>query len=273
LKIYSSVTSSAPSTNLTSALVLLEQWCTTWQLHVNITKTFVLHLGYNNPHYTYTFQNTSLNVSESAKDLGVEIDVNLNFDLHISKIVSKAQARVGTLFRGFTTRNASILRKAYVTYVRPILDYASNVWNPYLIKHINAVEKVQRRFTKRIPSLRHHTYEERLALLDLETLECRRLVSDLVLYYKIINNLTLWHSDDIFTFASSAYPTRLAELRPSQRLVEPQSRTNLFHNDFYIRCIPYWNALPQHVVDSSSVKVFKSRLRNIDLSPHLKYQF
>ena len=33
-----------------------------------------------------------------------------------------------------------VLRKAFLTYVRPILEYASNVWTPYLIKHINALE-------------------------------------------------------------------------------------------------------------------------------------
>ena len=200
------------------------------------------------------------------------IDANLNFDLHISKIIAKAHARVGTLFRGFTTRNISILRKAYVTYVRPILDYASNVWNPYLLKHINAIEKVQRRFTKRIPSLQHHSYEERLALLDLETLESRRLITDLVFYFKIINNITLWPANEIFSFATTNYSTRLSQQR-TNRIVEPHSRTNLFRNDFFLRCISCWNALPQYVVDSTSVRVFKSRLQQCNLFQYLKYQF
>jgi len=35
-------------------------------------------------------------------------------------------------------------------YVRPILDYSSVLWNPFLIKDIKAIESVQRRFTKRL---------------------------------------------------------------------------------------------------------------------------
>jgi len=58
--------------------------------------------------------------------------------------------------------------------VLPGLEYASNVWAPYLIKHI-ALEKVHKRFTKRIPSLANLSYSERLEALDLEPLELCRL--------------------------------------------------------------------------------------------------
>jgi len=57
----------------------------------------------------------------------------------------------------YTTRHIPVLKKAYV---RPVLEYASNVWAPYLVKHINALEKVQKHFTKRIPSLANLSYPE-----------------------------------------------------------------------------------------------------------------
>ena len=39
-----------------------------------------------------------------------------------------------------------------------VLEYASSVWAPHLIKHINAIERVQKRFTKRIPELSNLSY-------------------------------------------------------------------------------------------------------------------
>ena len=42
-------------------------------------------------------------------------------------------------------------------------------------------------FTKRIPCLRHLTYNERLSFSKLESLEHHRLYLDLVLLYKIVH--------------------------------------------------------------------------------------
>lgn len=82
---------------------------------------------------------------------------------------------VSVLSKGFTRRNGPFLRKVFITYTRPILEYASNVRTSYLIEHINASEKIQKHFTGRIHSLAHLTYPEHLAALDLDPLELRRL--------------------------------------------------------------------------------------------------
>ena len=88
-----------------------------------------------------------------------------------------------------------ILRRAYVTYIRPTLEYASNVWNPYAKKSIYKLEGVQRYFTKRIPQLASLPYFERLAFLNLDTLERRRLKTDLVSYFKITKGISVFPRD------------------------------------------------------------------------------
>ena len=42
----------------------------------------------------------------------------------------------------------------YTTLIRPHLDYASVVWNPYQLGHIRAIEKVQRWTARIIPELK-----------------------------------------------------------------------------------------------------------------------
>jgi hypothetical protein len=71
----------------------------------------------------------------------------------MNNIVSKARQRVGTLFRGFLSRNLSTMRLAFITYIHPILEYNSIVWNLNFIHLIDLIENVQRNFSKRIPSL------------------------------------------------------------------------------------------------------------------------
>jgi len=50
---------------------------------------------------------------------------------------------------------------------------------------ITGVEKVQRKFTKRLPGYSELSYAERPAKLN-QTLELRRLHHDLVMWYKIV---------------------------------------------------------------------------------------
>ena len=172
-----------------------------------------LHLGANNPRVGYSFNNTIIVCAESIRDLVVIVDSGLMFDAHVNTVVSKAYARIAMVLRGFSTRNTILLRRTYITYVRPILEYASSVWNPHLLKHINVLERVQRHFTKRITVLRNLSYEERLACLDVDTLECRRLKADLILYYKIMHNLTPWSIDRYFNTTVHSRHTRLTDCK------------------------------------------------------------
>jgi hypothetical protein len=101
----------------------------------------------NNPQTQYFFDGKLIELSDVVKDLGrlgVNIDSSLEFPNHIDRIVVKAYSRIGVLFRGFVSRNLLLLKQAYITYIRPLLEYASNVWSPYLLTHINALERVQR---------------------------------------------------------------------------------------------------------------------------------
>ena len=175
------------------------------------------------------------------------------------------------LFRGFISRNFNVFRQAYITYIRPLLEYASNVWSPHLLMHINSLERVQRHFTKRIAELHDLSYQERLAMLNLETLEYRRLTSDLTLYYKIFHNLTPWDPSEVFTLSIPLY--NLHSVSHSFNIRKPLCRIKIYENHFFNRCISAWNSLPSYVVESKSLTLFKRNLKIIDLSAFLKYVF
>ena len=68
--------------------------------------------------------------------------------------------------------------------VRPHLEYAVQVWNPYFQKDIDALEKIQRRATKLPPQLRKKPYQIRLRELNFTSLEIRRERGDLIEFYK-----------------------------------------------------------------------------------------
>jgi len=69
------------------------------------------------------------------------------------------------------------------TYVRPLLEHNAVIWSPYKVVDISSIEKVQRRFTERLPGLKNLTYKQRLVATNLNSLELRRLRTDLVVCY------------------------------------------------------------------------------------------
>ncbi len=93
---------------------------------------------------------------------------------------------------------------AYKVYVCPVLEYNSTVWNPHLVKHIDVLERVQRRFTKRLPGLQSFDYESRLTTLHLRSLEERRLHNDLLMCYKILFGILAVETKDFFTMRPAA---------------------------------------------------------------------
>jgi len=101
----------------------------------------------------------------------------------------------------------------------------------------------------RIPSLANLSYHERLAALDLEPLELRRLKSDLVLYYKCLHDL---HSSE-YTVSNVSSQTRTG----GNRLLRPLCSTKLYENNFFNRCVSCWNCLPHTLVNANSYFVFQ----------------
>ena len=127
-------------------------------------------------------------------------DTHLKFYDYISKITSRAYQRIGLILRGFTSKNTELLRKAFIVYVRPILEYCTCVWSPHLLKDVHKLENVQRYFIRRLFPGCSFKYADRLLLLNLDSLESRRLKFDLKMYYEILNNLISIDPATLFLF-------------------------------------------------------------------------
>jgi hypothetical protein len=271
VKLYSIIDTSCSTTSLQQSIDSLASWASSWQLSINISKCSVLSLRNRTESFVslpYYVNGVCLTNSSLVSDLGVLVDSKLAYNQHISSIISKATQRAGVFFRGFTSRNLALIRKTYVTYIRPILEYNSTVWNPTKKYLIDQLENVQRRYTKRVPSLSHLSYLERLSILNLEPLEIRRLKYDLTLYYKILHNLTCISPSQYFEHYQ---PTRcLRTVAEGPVLRKPFTFSSHLLSSFFYRCIDCWNHLPPKATQASSVYDFKKSISEIDLTNYLK---
>jgi hypothetical protein len=254
--------------NLQQSIDQLVLWSNLWQLKININKCQVLSIRNKtrtNTSCDYMLEGSHLSNVSIITDLGINIDSNLSFKLHISTVITKSLQRVGTFFRGFSSRRFDIVRKMFVTYIRPLLEYNSNIWNPTHKYLVDKLENVQRQFTKRITSISHLTYLERLSILELESLELRRLRFDLIQYYKILNNLTPLNHAKYFTYHQPSSFSR----KPSPFLIKPINSPNYLLTSFFNRSVDCWNSLPQTLKETNSLVTFRKNLSMIDLSSFL----
>ncbi|CAL4141407.1 unnamed protein product, partial [Meganyctiphanes norvegica] len=132
---------------------------------------------------------------------GVLIDNELEFDKHIKGIVNKANRMLWMIRIGFSCLDKSMFMNLYPVLVRPLLEYCVQVWSPHKQKHIDLLEGVQRRATRMVPGLKDKSYEERLKILELPSLEERRIRGDMIETYKILTGKEDVNPDTFFQMA------------------------------------------------------------------------
>ena len=79
----------------------------------------------------------------------------------------------------------------YKSMVRPIIEFASPVWDPHTLLNINRLESIQRSTARFCYNdyVRTSSVTSMLNKLNLPSLEERRFRSKSILMYKILNNL------------------------------------------------------------------------------------
>ena len=129
----------------------------------------------------------------------------------------------------------------------------------------NLLESVQRKFTKRIPSVTDMSYSERLAFLKLESLELRRLRFDLINYFKF---LSPGFSPELAKRFMVHHPHTAAR-STIPRLIRPVKSSGRLCSDFFFRQVNVWNSLPDSLKASKSLYSFKSGLSKINFTQFL----
>ena len=190
----------------------------------------------------------------------------VKFSKHIAKVAVKGHRMANLILKCFLSRNISSLVRAFTTYVRPRLEYCSVDWNPVLKKDIENLEKVQRKFTKRLPGLQQLTYCQRLVRLQLESLELQR--QRLLFTYKQIFGLIDLDVSDFFRLRCDN------RNRGHQcKLFLPSSRSSVRHNFYTYRAARMWNDLPADSTNFSSLNRFKRSLTPSFLTRHSVVHF
>ena len=145
----------------------------------------------------------------------------------------------------------------HLSLVRPHLDYAASIWSPYTNKDKTLLENVQKFALRMATRCWDSSYQDLLELVNLPTLEQRRLEARLCLLYRIIHNLC-YFDNSVFALSTFCSHRRFHPL--FLKHAHPFAHTNSYFYSFVPHTITLWNSLNTTTVTAPSLATFRNSL-------------
>jgi len=270
LKIFKAICNIQEAEEFQKILSRVNEWCTSNKMALNVGKCKVISLTRRSERnkicHSYEINDEEIKRCSVVNDLGVHIDEKLNMNEHINIMATKARRTLGFVKRLSKQINSPYTTKnLYIALVRPILEYCSTVWTPFTKYQIDNIESVQKQFL--LFALRHlgwndpfilPPYLSRLQLLNMESLEKRRMVNSAVFMYKLTNGIIdLKELNEQIMINQSRYETRHRQML----VIRPSINNYMFYSPMQ-RFMRLYNQFYNSFLTSESVNIFKNQIRS-----------
>ena len=126
----------------------ISTWAKKNKLGISAEKCCYFQVGYSNFTLVYMLDSDHIVPCDSIVDLGIHINSSLKFGQHCTAI--KASARSKLIVKPFLSCVPRTMCRAFITYVRPLMEYCTPVLSPYYKKDIDLVEGVLRALTRNV---------------------------------------------------------------------------------------------------------------------------
>ena len=256
--IYRTISSKQDHTILQQDLTSLKKWADEWGMKFNESKCYTMSICRKRAqsHHQYILNSHKLKKVHENPYLGVLLSDDLKWTKHIDKISNKANSILGLVRRNLKNCPNTFKQQAYISLIRPILEYGCVVWDPYLQKDVDKLEKIQKRAARFAMNDYGHTSSVTSMLKELNwnPLSIRRKNHRLIFMHKIIfENISA--PPDFITFNN-----RPQRHKNPYVMKLPSSETNIHKFSFLPRTIADWNSLPNLIAMSTTTEQFKERM-------------
>lgn len=203
--------------------------------------------------FVYNLGSEPLTKVSQYKYLGITITSDLSWNSHISNVCNSAFRKLCLLRHKLKHAPSATRLLAYTSLIRPKLEYACIVWDPYKKININALEMIQRKAVRFI-FCKYRPTDSPTSLMNqhnIQTLQLRRKIQRLKFLFLLKNNCLSLHPQ--------AYVQPLTARRTRHRhadsLTPYNTRTNLFKFSFFPRTVTDWNSLPlSQLISTDSIE-------------------
>ena len=266
--LYRTVSEQEDATSLQEDLDALQKWESDWKMEFHPQKCQLLRITNkkNTIKHNYKIHGHTLEEVDAAKYLGVTLHKTLSWNTHIQNITNKANKTRAFIQRNLHAAPPQTKERCYQALVRPILEYASSVWDPWTKTNIDKIEAIQRRSARFVKS-DYSTYssvDQMLESLKWDTLRERRARAKVIIMYRIMK-------EQIAIPKELLTATNTTRGRGhNKRLLLPYSRTDIHQHSFIPDSIRLWNKLSQKLVDTPSLEGFRNGVDGVKFRVKLK---
>ncbi len=251
---------------LQHTLTSLSDWFDRWLLAVNPVKSAVVifHTRGMPPLEVHVQINgEEIPQVNFHKHLGLTLNSHLTWDCHVDTILRKASQRLGVLRRYRRRLSPLVIRFYYITAIRPLLEYASNVWSGLSNRSHEALERFQRRAARLIIGVAPRSelpHAIILARAGFATLHSRRRLQQAIFVYKFLNRALPEHVLDSLQHWPSAKSDRALSLRNAAHLLLPRPKKNVLSSSPLYIAFSTWNNLPSDIRCAKTLSSLRSLL-------------
>ena len=248
------------SKQLKLELLALARWEKEWLMSFNTSKCSLIRITPKSrkaKETNYTTHGQTLTVEESSKYLGVTLTNDLSWNKHVENVAAKGNRTLGFINRKLRECTKPVKATSYTTITRPVLEYASTVWDPTTQSSIQTLEEIQKRaawfvmddYTTRTPGCVTRMQED----LGWDTLQNRRRDSKLSMLYKIDQQLVDVKKEPYLQSGDS-------RTNGGHKFYQERTTSEVYRNSFFPRTAIDWNKLPHKVTAAEFLDEFRGSL-------------
>ena len=209
------------------------------------------------PDFNGSVDGNDIEFCQSMTALGICIDENLTFDIHIDSICLKARRQISALQRLTGLLDFPSRKAIYNSFISSHFNYCPLVWFFTSKASIAKMQKIQERALRFVLQDSVSDKETLLAKSGVDSFRIATIKIMAIEIYKILNDMGPDYLSCLFSKSNTPY-----KLRDDNKLIQPLKRTTTFGiKSFAYFGTHLWNMLPNHIKNSVSLYDFKSLIR------------
>ena len=240
---------------LESETNILLEWFRINEMKPNEDKCHLLIANQNE--LSVKIGNEIINCSNSVNLLGIEIDKDLNFSKHVTKLCKKGNQKLHALARVAKYFDKNKLRLIMKTFIQSQFNYCSSIWMFHNRTLNNKINKLHERALRIVYNNEKYTFQELLDLDNTVTIHHKNLQQLAIEMYKVKHNLSLPLINNLFNASEAGY-----DLRNNRCWEIPRVRTNSYGTEtIRYRGPQIWEMLPSCLKEIPRLTAFKNNIK------------